>query len=111
MDVLDIATPSAPTRVGSIEPGLQPSSVAVHDGVLAVALEADPKTDRGQVTFHSTSCDPSDCPALGGAMVGALPGMLTFSPSGRYVIVPNEGEADGATDPQGTVSVIDLRST
>jgi len=46
--------------------------------------------------------------ALGAVRVGALPGMLTFTPDGRTVVVANEGEPadDFSTDPEGSVAVI-----
>src|SRR5690606_4580119 len=42
--------------------------------------------------------------------VGAQPDMLTFTPDGRNLLVANEGEPsdDYQTDPEGSVSVIDV---
>ena len=47
IDVLDISTPSTPSKIGSIELAQRPNSVAVSGRLLAVALEADQKTDPG----------------------------------------------------------------
>ena len=108
IDVLDISTPSTPTKIGSIALSGRPNSVAVYDGLVAVAVEADTKTDPGRVDLYSASCSPATCTRLNEIAVRALPDMLTFSPSGRYLLVANEGEP-GAVDPMGTISVIDLR--
>lgn len=110
IDVLDISTPSSPTLVGSIELDLRPNSVSARDGLVAVALEADVTTDPGSVAFYSASCDPASCPVLSTVEVGALPDMLTFTPNGDRVVVASEGEPDGAVDPKGTVSIIDVRA-
>jgi len=108
VDVVDIAEPSAPTKVGQLEaPGA--NSVAVHDGLVAVAEEADDKTDPGTVAFH----DAATLVEVGRVTVGALPDMVTFTRSGDRAVVANEGEpegyCDGQVDPEGSVSVIDLR--
>jgi hypothetical protein len=108
VDILDASDPSAPTKFGEIDTQRfgSPNSVDVHDGLVAVALEADPKTDPGTVAFFD-----ADGAALASVEVGALPDMLTFSPNGRLVLVANEGEPndDYSVDPEGSVSIIDLK--
>ncbi|MEM9173086.1 MAG: hypothetical protein AAGA84_10315 [Pseudomonadota bacterium] len=75
IDVLDIGDPSAPALVTSIDVGEAgttlgaANSVAVSKGVLAVAIEADPKQDPGIVAFYDTA----DLALLGTVGVGALP--------------------------------------
>lgn len=81
------------------------NSVAVKDGVVAVAVEADPKQAPGSVVFFNTKGE-----FINSVQVGALPDMVTFTPDGSKVIVANEGEPDDdyINDPEGTVSIINL---
>ena len=83
------------------------NSVAVKDGLVAVAIEADTKTDNGIVAFYAAD----SLALLNTVEVGALPDMLTFTPDGERVLVANEGEPndDYTVDPEGSVSIIDLR--
>jgi DNA-binding beta-propeller fold protein YncE len=109
VDVLDISNPAAPTLVTTISAaafGGAANSVAVHGGVVAVAIEANVKQDPGKVLF----LDAASLAVLSSVQVGALPDMVTFSPDGRYVLTANEGEPNAAytVDPEGSVSVIDL---
>jgi DNA-binding beta-propeller fold protein YncE len=85
-----------------------PNSVAAHNGIVAVAVEADPAQDPGVVVFF----DATDGSFLSQVTVGALPDMLTFTPDGSRVLVANEGEPDDdyMVDPEGTVSIIDISS-
>ncbi|MET0387294.1 MAG: choice-of-anchor I family protein [Polyangiales bacterium] len=110
VDVLDITDPSAPTLLDQVdlaEYGGAVTSVAVRDGVLAAAVPAEERTEPGHVVFLKAE----DHQVLASVEVGALPDMLTFTPDGRYVLVANEGEPsdDYTVDPEGSVSVIDLR--
>ena len=109
LDVLDLGAPETPVLVQSIPLGGKPNSVAVSRGVVAVALEGTVKTDPGSVKFFSTSGM-----LLNHLTVGPLPDMLTFSPNGRWLLVANEGEPNSynqpdSVDPEGSVSVIDIR--
>ena len=113
VDVLDIRNPTKPTLVASIDVTAAAdslgaaNSVDVANGVLAVAVERNPKQMPGIVAFYSTST----LELLGTVDVGALPDMLTFTANGKRLLVANEGEPDDdyVVDPEGSVSVIDLR--
>lgn len=113
IDVLSIAEigqpgKEDPVKVGSIDLkpyGAVANSVAIRSGLIAVAVEADPKTAPGKVVFFDRGLN-----FLSSVQVGALPDMVTFTPNGRYVLVANEGEPsdDYTIDPEGSVSIIDL---
>ena len=80
------------------------NSVAVNGNLVAVAMEANPKTDNGWVVFLNTST----LAYIRAVQVGALPDMLIFTPDGTKVLVANEGEPNVgySDDPEGSVSVI-----
>ena len=112
VDVLDLSTPTAPVKLGTLNVGAlgaSVNSVAVHDGLVALAIEAAPKTSPGTVAFYNAA----DLRLLNSVTVGALPDMLVFTPDGSRLLVANEGEpnsyglADSA-DPEGSVSVISV---
>ncbi len=105
---LDIADPASPVEAFTIDAsafGGGANSVAVQNGIVAVAVEAEVKQEPGQVVFFD-----ADGRLLGAVPVGALPDGLAFSASGRYLVVANEGEPndDYTVDPEGSVTVIDL---
>jgi hypothetical protein len=110
VDVLDINDPKNPQKIGEIDVsslGAGINSVAVHKGLVAVAIESDPKQNPGKVAFY----DATDLSYINDVVVGALPDMVLFTPNGQYVLVANEGEPsdDYSVDPEGSVSVINLR--
>jgi hypothetical protein len=115
VDVLNLSNPSAPTLTSSLTVaqfgaslgGI--NSVAVSNGIVALAVDAQTKTLPGLVAFVRAS----DLRVLGTTTVGALPDMLTFSPNGRMLLVANEGEPNSygqadSVDPEGSISIIDL---
>ena len=106
VEVLDISNPFAPVFLFSIDLtpyGSGPTSVGVFNGLVAIAVPADPETDPGSVVFFDTEGTFQTQ-----VTVGALPDMLTFTPDGSYVAVANEGQPsdDYAIDPEGSVSLI-----
>ncbi|MEO5343660.1 MAG: choice-of-anchor I family protein, partial [Gammaproteobacteria bacterium SHHR-1] len=108
---------AAQIKIGSVDLssyGAGVNSVAVHNGLAAVAVEAQEKTDNGSVVLFRLADIGSDG-SLNSAnikqlSVGALPDMLTFSADGSQLLVANEGEPndDYSIDPLGSVSVIDM---
>ncbi|HQT05286.1 MAG: hypothetical protein B7X52_04775 [Thiotrichales bacterium 34-46-19] len=80
------------------------NSVAVSDKYAAVAVAANPKTDKGWVVFLNLA----DLTFARAVSVGHLPDMVTFTPDGTKAIVANEGEPSDnySVDPEGSISVI-----
>jgi DNA-binding beta-propeller fold protein YncE len=115
VDVLDLTNPASPRKIGTIDItalGASVNSVAVSDGLVALAIEAAPKTNPGVVAFFNAA----SLARLGQVTVGALPDMLTFTPDGRTVLVANEGEPNSygavdSVDPEGSISLIAVNRT
>jgi hypothetical protein len=106
IDAIDISDPASPTlafRFGDFEVG--PTSIALHGGVLAVAVPAADVTKPGAIHFFDTGGGLKAVVA-----VGSLPDMTTFTPDGKRLLVANEGEPspDYLVDPEGSVSIIDM---
>jgi hypothetical protein len=108
ISVYDISNLNSPVQLSSI--GISgfgaPNSVAVKNGMLAVALEAEVKQDHGYIKLFDTETQNF----LKAFTVGSLPDMVAFSPDGKYIVSANEGEPDDdyANDPYGTVSIINV---
>ncbi|MDJ1183056.1 choice-of-anchor I family protein [Roseofilum casamattae] len=113
LDILDITDPTQPRLRAAID--LNPygggvNSVAVSNGKVAIAIEAKVKQDPGTILFLD-----SNGRRLNSVKVGALPDMVTFTPDGEKLLVANEGEPNSydradSVDPEGSVSIIDLRT-
>ncbi len=108
IDVIGIADPADPVVQGALDMtpyGPLTTSVAVHDDLLAVAVTGAVVTDPGSVVFFDAALQH-----LATVQVGALPDMIIFTPSGKYLLTANEGEAktDYTIDPEGSISRIDV---
>ena len=125
IDIVSIKDPKKPVLFGRINlakkgvTGIQ--SVATKDGLVAIAAQVS--TDKavpGKVFLADVSGKLSPS-APNGIVVGSLPDSVHFSPNGQYIVTANEGEptsyclTNGAlpttTDPNGSVSIIDLSAS
>lgn len=118
IDVLSLAaTNSAPSKESTIDlaaaataAGVEigaANSVSAKQGLVAVAIEAATKQDSGLIALYR-----SDTLALIGTYTaGALPDMVALTDDARYILTANEGEpsADYSNDPEGSVTVVDLK--
>jgi hypothetical protein len=108
LDILNLTNPAAITAVASINissyGGI--NSVYVRNSLVACAIENSSPQQNGSVVFFD-----QNGVFLKQVAVGAMPDMITMSPDGRYVLTANEGEPNAVytTDPEGSVSVIDLQ--
>jgi DNA-binding beta-propeller fold protein YncE len=123
VDVLDARTGKLVEHIDTTRFG-QLNSVAIREGLAALAIEATTRTSPGVVVFYDTKTRALDGP-VSVVPVGALPDMVAFTPDGKKVLVANEatpsayGARIGSTvprvfglaggDPSGSVSVIDVK--
>lgn len=107
LEILDFSNPRAIQSVKTIDMttyGAALTSVAANNGrVVAVVDSGD--FGNGKAVFFDT-----DGNFIVEVEVGNLPDMVTFTPDGNRVVTANEGQPsnDYMTDPEGTISVIDL---
>ncbi len=111
IDVLDLRDPSNPALLFPIDLapyGKSANSVAVGYGLVAVAVENENKQAPGKLCIFTTW---GSCGLVKSIDVGPLPDMVAFSPNGKFILVANEGEPSGdyTLDPEGSISIIDLR--
>ncbi|SHJ38210.1 choice-of-anchor I family protein [Aquimarina spongiae] len=105
LSVWDITDPSTPVKGASIALSGIPNSVAVQNGVVAVALEnAANKQANGVVATYNSDSQQ----LLNTYPAGPLPDMVTFSPNGKFIVAANEGEPDDlyTNDPEGSITII-----
>jgi hypothetical protein len=107
LDIASFANPAAITLIKSVD--MKPyggiTSVAVKNGVVAVASPNANEQLDGSVVFFNTNGD-----FIKQVTVGALPDMITFTPDGNKILTANEGQpsVDYSVDPEGSVSIIDI---
>lgn len=107
IDIWDIA---AGTLIGSIDLSSIPSygtvnSVAIRNGVVAVAIQNEDGFENGFVArYHA------DGTFIDILEVGILPDMLTYSKDGTKIFVANEAERDASGPTAGSISIIDVQT-
>lgn len=109
LDIIDFSDPLIPVKTQSID--MSPyggiTSVAVKNGIVAVASPSTISTNNGSVVFFDT-----DGVYKNQVTVGVLPDNIVFTKDGNKVLTANEGQpnADYSVDPEGSISMIDLSS-
>lgn len=111
VDVIDLTDIHKPVFISSLDVsdiGSVVNSVAVHGDKIALAVQANIKTDNGHVAIF----DANTLQRTGIIEVGALPDMVTFTHDGHYLLVANEGEPDEdyKVDAAGSISIINLQN-
>ncbi len=118
LQIVDLTDPSAPTLVSTVDFTAAPinldstdvTSVAVHNGTVAVAVPNSVKENKGHVVFLNAA----DASWLSTVEVGVLPDHVTFTPDGAKVLTADEGEmlptpvGTGSDPAPGTVTIIDV---
>lgn len=89
-------------------------SLDVTGNLLAIAVQASPKTNPGVIAFYSLTATGTPS-FLKKVTVGSLPDGVAFSPDGKYLVVANEGELSASfmtdgIDPEGSISIINISS-
>jgi hypothetical protein len=107
LDIINFSNPTNPIVITSIDMNVYGgvTSVAVKNGIVAVASPNADETQNGSVVFFDTNGI-----FLKQVTVGALPDMIVFSPDGTKVMTANEGQPNTtySVDPEGSVSSIDI---
>lgn len=123
IEIFSLSHTGALSQVGELPLGFTapagvnvlPNSVAIKNGIVAVAYaivdSATGAQRRGQVSFYNAATGAF----LNAVEVGFLPDMVVFSPDGTRVLTADEGEPNSygradSFDPEGSVSIIDLRN-
>lgn len=120
VEIYNVSNTGTLTLAGSLTTGFTPpagtqaipNSVAVKNGIVAVAYAIQNTSTNAQQTGQVSLYNAAGT-FLNSVAVGALPDMLTFTPDGTKVLVANEGEPNSygqpnSVDPEGSVSIINI---
>jgi len=109
VDAISLAKPASPlfdfaitlNEYGNI------NSVAVKNGVLAIAVEAKDPQKAGAIVLYNTDGKP-----IHSFTAGVMPDMVAFSSNGQLILSANEGKAseDQSSDPEGSITLVTLNS-
>lgn len=107
LEIINFSNPTSLSLINSIDMSSYGgvTSVAVKNGIVAVASPNTNEQLNGSVVFFDTNGI-----FLKQVTVGALPDMITFTPDGNKVLTANEGQPsmDYSVDPEGSISIIDI---
>jgi hypothetical protein len=121
VEFYDVSTTGILTFGGNIAAGFTapsnttpvPNSVAINNGLLAVAYAVVNNSTAAQDTGRISLYTAATGAFIKAVKVGFGPDMVAFTPDGTKVVIANEGEPNSynqgsSFDPEGSVSVIDI---
>ncbi len=107
LDIVNFSNPSSATLISSIAmaPYGNINSVAVKNGIVALAIENTSPQLPGKIVFLNTNGV-----FISQVDAGAMPDMITFNNAGTRVLTANEGEPNAAytSDPEGSITIVDI---
>ena len=107
MDIVDYSNPSLPIILDSISIAAYGNinSLVAHDSIVALAIEDTNAQLNGSVVILDYNGN-----FINELEVGAMPDMICFNKDYTKILTANEGEPndDYSTDPEGSVSIIDI---
>jgi hypothetical protein len=109
IDIVNFSNPLLPTPIRSvnIKSYGNINSIAVHNGLIAAAIENSVPENDGFVVFFDTAGT-----FIKQVTVGAMPDDISFTPDGKKVLTANEGQPNDAytIDPEGSIGIVNLRN-
>lgn len=110
IDISDIDNPKLKTDIDITPFGGNLNSVAVQNGLLAIAIEGEDKAvNLGKIVVYKTN--NLTTPFIN-VEAGFLPDMVTFTPDGKYILSANEGEPNDTNtiDPKGSITLLNIET-
>jgi uncharacterized repeat protein (TIGR01451 family) len=121
IEIYSLSNTGSLSPAGHLDPGFTPpagtaaipNSVAVKNGIVAVAYAVQNTTTNAQLPGQVSFFNAADGTFLNSVEVGYLPDMLIFTPDGTKVLTANEGEPNSygqanSFDPEGSISIINI---
>jgi len=107
IDIVDFSNPSTPVLLNSVSIADYGNinSLAVHNGVVALAIENTNAQLNGSIVFMDQNGG-----FISQVAAGAMPDMITFNKDFTKIITANEGEPNStySVDPEGSITIVDL---
>ena len=105
--LVDLSNPSLPKEIKVFDATAygELTSVAVQNGIVAVACPSLTISSNGSLLLLDTGCNLKKT-----VTVGVLPDMVAFSPDGTKIMTANEAQPEDnySQDAEGSVSIVDI---
>lgn len=110
INITDVNNPTLGTPIDITAFGGNLNSVAVSNGLLAIAIEGNDKAaNKGKIVVFKTNNLTTPYIEI---EAGYLPDMVIFTPNGEFILSANEGEPNSLNtiDPEGSITIINVNT-